>query len=423
MSKLFVPHRPLHAEVAVELFDGLTGRKVDESVGENYITPAGLEHNRWKVRNDYMASMPGAGNVDVEPINPFSEVWLSDSAASIDSGSSLPEGVVVAWANKTPYVGSDVFRGSPNSGECNADTARAVWVFDWPTTAGNGTIRSVGWRPTVGGRHFSGVLTDQLHAFGTYPAPLSGTMLTGGGLCVLPDGSLYAPPYSSDNTYRGISFPPDNPGARSYFGPRGGEIGGLGTNQTIGGCCVDSTHMYMTRNAWAGGQPTIRKFEIPTEPIGTVTGASNISVTGYSNLNSVTFDGTMLWVSDQVADKVIRIDKSSGAIDREFSAVDPIGVGYWAARNTLLVMSLSMGLCEYDLNGVLLTAYAFTANPYSVGIVVTSDGRLRWLQDSISSGIRYRTLIPTVGSRVLLPSPVTKTSLQTMKLTYTFTYT
>lgn len=423
MSKLYVPHRELEipdrdmvARVAVELFDARTGKKQDEVRGENYITPMGMAHNRWKVRNDYMMSMPGSANLDTEPVYPFSEVWLSGSDRAVDVDSNMAEGEAVAWANKSTYSGADTGRGSPNTTECEADATRAKWVFDWPTHAGNGTIRSAGWRPTSDETDFELVGGAQYlySLMADYAAGITG------GVCLLADGSYVWTARDSTNFRKG-SLADCAANTAVAWGPTGTQVGVV----SPAAVCVDDTHMYVTGGVATSVGTVIRKFTIPTG-VGAVT-ASSITVPGYSTLIGVAYDGTMLWVLDNTSGKMVRCDKSTGAIDREFTPrPGAIGCCFWPERGTLLVLLSNGRLCEYDLDGNLIMVARYGTSVTNGGQPFIGPDQLIGFTNNFSgsnSTSRFNYGKAWVGSRVLLPSAITKTSLQTMKLTYTFTYT
>lgn len=406
MSELFVPDRPLHAVVGVELFDARTGRKVDESVGENYITPVGLAHNRWKVRNDYMASMPGSNNLDVEPLNPFNVVWLSDSTAAIDVNSSAPEGIPLAWANKTAYVGSDVYRGSPNSIECEASAASAKWVFDWPTHAGNGTIGSVGWTNNMTTNAFAWTLWAGIGNGGFGYQNLGGFIDLGDGTALTWVDGQAGSVMSIGPTGNVVLT------AKDSFGPTAGQIG----VNYVGGITSDGTDWYAVGYTSA----MIRKFPKPTVK-GPVT-ATSISVPGYTDLRSIAFDGSgNLWVLNASPAKVVQINKVSGAVISEFSLVSgatPTAVWYNSATDQMCVSRGQLGEGYVVPSGTRKSRFICGAGQQ----VVLPDGSM-YGPDGLNYGswaINHSAL--NVGSRVLLPSPVVKSSLQTMKLTYTFTY-
>lgn len=410
--------RPRQALVLVELFDARTGRKLDEVEGENYITPTGLAYARWKTRHAYMGSMPGVNNFDVEPVNPFGYIYVSDSAAVEDTGSSHPEGVPLGWATKSAYSGSSIYQGSPNLAECEADTTRAKWVFDWATTAANGDIRSVGWSPMM-----------QDNGFGGNADVDSNNNDAGFGMMLLPSGQIYRGRTSTNQPYVMNPITLANEGD---WGPTATQIGLL---TGIAGCCHDGTTMWVSDTT---ARNYVRSFPLPSGP-GAVS-ASSLAIPGTSWIRGVAYDGTMLWVTDVGTRKAYRCNKTTGAIDREFSLSSTpasngsyeFGITYNPARNTLLIAELVAGFSvftEYDLDGVVVGRFRpqyLHPTIGGLGVCLPLGGSRYGFGGywSLSSGSnRLRLVDMGVATRVRLPSTITKNSLQTMKVTYTFTYT
>lgn len=412
MTDLITPDRPLLAEVMLELFDAETGRKVDESAGENYITPVGLEYARWSVRNAYKKAMPTNMNQDLERTDPFGQVYMTDSGAPIDTGSSHPEGVLQAWASKASYSGADTMRGSLNVTESESDLTRAKWVFDWPTTAGNGTIRSVGFTYSCAtDRGIS--MTDPYGLF-----PRVGMTLASSLSMLRPDGMI---------VYGTSSMGLWDPALQAIVsgavaGPTAAQVGSL-PGGGFGGGCHDGVDMYVTGS---GNGAIIRKFPLPTGA-GAVS-ATTITVPGATALGPIIHDGTMLWVRDRVLNKVFRVDDTTGAIDREFTC--PGFPSYCTMtfnpnRQTILMnvnSPVSGRFNEYDLDGVLVgNMTGPNQSVASYGIVWI--GGDEYVLSGYNGNNNYsQRLSAETGTRILLPASVTKNSLQTMKLTYTFTY-
>jgi len=409
---------PLRAEVLLELFDADTGRKVADSGGENYISPAGLAFARWKTRDAYMNGMSTIGNQDTAPGDPFRQVYLSDSGATIDTGSDHPEGAVIGWADKTAYSGSDPYRGGPNVTECEADLDRAKWVFDWSTSAAIGTIKSVGWCYSIrapGGTYLPSFSTDPDDT-----TPLNGSSMAS---TLMPSGLVYR---GTTGTTQPKLIDPVTLANAGDFGPTPVQVnaGMVG----IKGAAHDGVSMYVVGAAAAA---TIWKFPLPTGT-GAVT-ATSITVPGATNLQGIAYDGTMLWVADKGTGKMFRVDKTTGAIDRQFSiSTDGVcSVSFNPARNTLLLtdgvsspVTLGSYFTEFDLDGNVVGRIV---PPASAGVPTTYNivplGGTAYLFDYYNGSFtRLERNDVKVGSRILLPSPVTKSSLQTMKLTYTFTY-
>jgi hypothetical protein len=398
----------LRGAVLLELFDAETGQKVDESGGENYVTPVGLEYARWSVREAYAKSIPIANDFDYTPADPFLNAYLTDSDEAVDTGSSWPEGVLIGYSPKTGSApGADTQRGILNTVESDATPARAKWVFDWATTAANGSIRSVGF--------CNNALTDQgISLYGkdsnTSAAvnTLSGS-LNPAGLVLLPSGEILSSSASPMKIYDATSL--------AYLG----DIGPTAAQAQAGwvgfsGVTHDGVSMYVTA---AGSYGYVRKFPIPVST-GAVT-ASSVPVSGATKLSSVTYDGSFLWVISDTANLAIRIDKTTGAIDRQFAIPTSAfrHIAFNSERGTLL-LTTAEAIHEYDLDGnkVGLHATAFQQNYGSLYL-----GANRFYVYGYQSFVtRAFFLMAGVGTRILLPSVVTKTNLQTMKLTYTFTY-
>lgn len=318
----------------------------------------------------------------------------------------------MAWANKSSYAGPDVYRGNPNSIECQASVASAKWVFDWPTHAGNGTINSVGFRPTSGQPYFAPSEISSVGHGGSYGGQT--------GICRLPDNRIVG---GSNNAMAEFAVTPQGVvSVVGAYGPTTAEVGFSGQYR-FGGVAVDATHMYVSGSKYSE-TPVIRKFPIPTS-VGPVTAVS-IAAVGYSSYAGVTYVAGRLFVTDTVSNKVLEIDSSSGAVVSEFSVPNVSWINSHAQRGTLLVGTTSDVTYEYQLNGTLIGRFLATAGGIggsAISAPEVGESALlvnRRAQSSLSGGVAAVRV--AVGSRVLLPSPVTKTSLQTMKLTYTFTY-
>lgn len=402
----------LRGAVLLELFDAETGKKVDESGGENYITPAGLDYARWAVREVYAKSMPTGNDFDYTLTDPFSTAYLTDSDTQVDVNSSQPEGVLVGWAGKSSYSGSDTKQGALNLTESDATLARAKWVFDWATTAANGTIRSVGFCPgasTSRGLLFFDQYSDALSGI---PANFPSTSTN--GLVLLPSGEV-ASTTSPFNRYDPVT------GAYlGQWGPTGAQADP--TWSGFSGAAHDGTSMWVASN---GTHSYLRKFNIPAGT-GAVS-ATSVGVPGATSLRGVAYDGSHLWVISDTENILVRIDKNTGAVDRQFNIPNSTLSGtrnltFNPHRGTLLLSMANLGCYEYDLNGVQRGQFAYYTLQSQVYNVLALGNDFYWMSGYTGNSNTSRRGKGIVGSRIVLPSAVTKTNLQTMKLTYTFTY-
>lgn len=90
-----------------------------------------------------MGYMPGDG----PPRWPMNTLMLTSADHPVDTAERVVKGQTIGWANKqSPYSGSDVQRGVVNLVE-SVTSGRTYyrWVFDWPTHAANGTYQSIYW--------------------------------------------------------------------------------------------------------------------------------------------------------------------------------------------------------------------------------------------------------------------------------------
>ena len=145
-------------------------------------------------------------------------------------------------------------------------------------------------------------------------------------------------------------------------------------------------------------------------------------MSGASTISGITHDGTYLWVSAN-GKTLYQVNDSTGAIVSQFTTAnqgEQVSWNPWRGELILQYDSSADFDC-FDTLGVLRgkgrTFYSGTyARPQIAWLSAEST-----FQAHSNGGPLYEGIAPA-GSRVLLPSPVVKSSLQTMKLTYTFTY-
>lgn len=168
-SGLYVPDEHAYGSGMVELFSE-RGKKELEVPFDNYIGPELLTYQRWMSRylfqmahpkqgaNGYthyynnspwdiawnqMGHVPGDG----PPLWPFNTLLLTTADHPVDTAERTVKGASVGWANKqSPYSGADHQRGVVNLVD-SVVSGRTYyrWVFDWPTNAANGTFQSIYW--------------------------------------------------------------------------------------------------------------------------------------------------------------------------------------------------------------------------------------------------------------------------------------
>lgn len=397
----------------LELIDPESRKVLERIEGENYVTSSTLRHNRWAVRQEFNSDMSSTAG-DPQPFYPLGEVHLCDSDRIEVEPSGLVTGRGIAWANKASYSGADAYRGTVIWGECSTTELQTVWVFEWPTTAGNGTIRGFGWRPTSAQKE---VVLGRLRFWGTGSSPPSGWVgsYTGGGVCIGPDGAIWTVVGGTPNALQKYQIDPVTWAITSmYQGPTATQCG---LTNAIYGVCHDGTDMYVIGN----GTNTVRKFTIPTGT-GDVT-ESGITIPGVASPIGIACDGTYLWVA--AGTTVYRANKSSGVVERSFTiAAGTTGLA-WDSARSMLFQSCSGTLNYYDLDGVLVGTCSIS-NWYGDSfrsIAFLPDGTLLTVaRDGSSGGNQGQYDLNSMGTKLVLGYDVVKTNLTAMKLTYTFTF-
>jgi hypothetical protein len=148
MSKKF------QSKLTLETYDAKTGELCDRAEATNFVGQATIRHMKWLQRGLYRYYLSNAGGTDsdaIAPPGPLNSVFLTDSPMAEDAANEYCfPGAMLGWASsEATYAGADSLRGTPNTTTLDAQTGYTKWVFDWPTNAANGTIRSVGFGLTA----------------------------------------------------------------------------------------------------------------------------------------------------------------------------------------------------------------------------------------------------------------------------------
>lgn len=432
---------PVDGAGKIELFD--ERHKLIELVPfTNFVAPEGLAHNRWQVRQDFHEDMPGANNLDVETTYPFSHVMLTDSGQAENTGETWPLGIPVGWANKVLYSGADVLRGSVNAEESAADTDSVTWVFDWPTQAAIGTIGSVIWCPLTTGTNAvwttlrsTLLFTALVTGWGSASNVVLSEMAADNSGNVWAVGRPNGTGMSSSNR---IVLLDRTTGTILVNGP---TFSGLGYSTASGsgtvGLAVDSSQMFTSQ---AG---VIHRFTIPIDgsaPSKTVVPTPG----GESTIRGLGCDDTYLWVVGG-SGTLYRIDKTTGAIERQFtpSVLFPTETVTGVCYNPVDGLLYTTGFSGSALfgstsgNGATVRRWTLDGTPIGASIiaiaslngsqgVITCDptGKLVVSNTQTNAAIRQVDTATdgVMGTRARLANPIIKSTVQTMKLTYTFTF-
>lgn len=149
--------------IKIELFDALTGKKKEEIKTHNFIS-AGLKNHLMKLAmKSLFTKGRHTGGVDLySAINdPFQCMYLTDASHPEQPDREwLIKGknIGFAYTNGT-YSGSDTLRGSYNANESFTRLDQVRIVVDFPTHAGNGTFQSIYF--TYDGNKFTSTLESK----------------------------------------------------------------------------------------------------------------------------------------------------------------------------------------------------------------------------------------------------------------------
>lgn len=156
-EKIILPDFNPRGLIKVELFDDLTKKKVEEIKTHNFIS-VGLKNHLMKLAmKSLFTNYRNTGGVNFYGnINdPFNCMYLTDASHSEQPNSEwLLKGrkIGYAYTNGT-YSGSDTMRGSYNAEESFTRLDQVRIVVDFPTHAANGSFQSIYF--TYGGSKFS----------------------------------------------------------------------------------------------------------------------------------------------------------------------------------------------------------------------------------------------------------------------------
>lgn len=145
----YKPMTGYRGRTTIQLFNAETGELEQEVMSENVI-------NNWIAKDSFDATFRGQVNQTKASLfaNPFYYLLLSNAAVPESADAKEIVGDMIAWASRQPYSGSAINRGTLNTAESwysNRTTAgktTAHLVFDFPTHAANGTIRTIYWAPS-----------------------------------------------------------------------------------------------------------------------------------------------------------------------------------------------------------------------------------------------------------------------------------
>lgn len=441
MLKHKVSSIPIRGFTKVELFDEKRfGKKVEEVTAENFISINMKDYLEYILIREY--SQIGAWSTssktyyesNMRPITsrffPFDTIALTtDSRPENPQNERVVMGDIVGFAFKNEYVGTDTKRGTINTTESYTDKGIAHFVFDFSTQAANGTFSSVVWYSDIGS---SSSISSQRYYQKNYEwyvalkgnNGISSTSDYRGGLCF--DGSSFWTMEATGSGARKIMeilVTPGTNGKNATFTiGRVWDTNFSSSYDVAYDMTYDADFIYYVMGN-RGSYNTIYKIK---KSDGT---KSTITLSGFQYLYAIERVGAYFYVLGQSATQVngqyplrwakydsnFNIIEAKNIFDTNIAAY---GMAYNQQKNEIAVRT-SWGLFIFDLQMNRLS-YAISQpnNTFAYPGIAVKDGEY-FLRDEYSF---FMAELGSLGARNLLPTPVTKTSTNTMKVTYDFMF-
>lgn len=441
----------------IELRNAETGRVELAVPFENYVSLDGIKRLQWMTR--HAVSMNGGTDTDEfevgaggtgyprfwdlaaddswegEPADLFTHLVLNaDTAAEVTTRPRMDAEnfVTVAWANKDGYAGADTKRGSPNFGEMRRDAARTLWVFDWPTSAGNGTFRSVWWTRLD---ETSLLPRCDLASTPTVSWTEAGRGSGRHGVWDAGDGSHF---WAGDplNTTGG-----DPTICRRAYSDGAVDSGSEITRTTVGHRVAGLAYDGVSDTLWAEEYYVDGETISNISPAGSVLSTVEIPSPLAGNHNGLAFAQNRLYVQALIGTdlRVAELNPSTGAVlaytdvPSSGSLASFGGMSYDPTSETLFACDgTTDGIWEFDLELEIVghhyssTAMTRKAPVFRSGSSAYAEGLMAWVDGPVVAGgtgaVIYTTKPGAYGTRTLLGTDVVKSSLQTMKVTYQFDF-
>lgn len=377
---------PMINVATVELFD-MTGEKIYEAKAENVI------HNivsKLAYMDYFYQRIKGV--IDTTSyIAPFQKLILTNHSGVEDADSKAVLGGLVGYADKTTaYAGVDILKGTINLTETVLDVngdGLLHFVFDFPTNAANGTFQTIWW---------SNVTLNE---------PSNINYITGISSCFYYNGEVYSSKYN-------VKYDKYLQNQQAWSSPLTGSA-----------FCHDGEFLWSITESGV-----LRKYNKDfSKLLETVTLISPPEV-GLVFFRSIASDGIgNLYISMAGrTTNMIHLSKYPvGVTTGEIIKLLSENAGYHIEPAIIdgdLYIWGDQKITHYSSTYKRLESYiAYVANNSSnvSQIIYNKDDNLVYV-GNYNNGIRCLRLKGRVGAQNLLAAPVTKTSSNTMKITYDF---
>ena len=436
-------------KVTLETRDALTGKLCQRVESKNFAANQVIRYAKWLQRSYYKAGITSIGSSDTDypPHTPITALVLTDSTLSENAATewTVP-GKLIGYANKSTYAGTDIYRGTPNITQLDAKPTYTKWVFDWPTNAANGTINSVCWVRDV---YLDSGTTGSGPYFSTSMTTEQTWTSTGGWTFFARESGSRS--YGVSGTASTVVSVMDSTYSQTTTFNVNGQF------SAIQGITWDSSNSFLWVIGANGAARRIAAYDsagvLQTGPFATTT----------RSYIALAHDGTRLWsavLNSGVSYTMYAIDTTNGNDMTNFNfstyyntfyayTSGVCGLAWDSTYSRLWVRTDYPVAAANDSNGLGTRAamYSFdtSGNPQTPMVNLTSytpstgsfDNRL-WPAASANrrdfdmidanqfamplGSTIYRVRADGLATRALLPSPVTKTNTQTLKVIYQINY-
>ena len=400
----------------IKLINNKTGEIEQDITAENYIVP-NISSQLKAISLRYLLY----GNTNLRwGINSrtytYSDyILLSNNTTAINTSSSYSEettSTIIGYAAKdSAYAGSDVKRGTINLNESYSYDNKALYTFDFATDKANGTFQSImfsnAYPPTVSYNEIKSV----------YP-PVTSTAFPAGVARTYYNGYYYCQ-YSNSQF---LKISETNPLIYEYITKTATDsAGGIQP-------ATDGAYIYTTN-----GATVVKKYDMSGTFIGDIyTAVANIY--GLFFYNGLIY----LYINNGASSAVVKIT-TTGTLDSTINGFiysDTNTRGFFVTSDYIYTASTSSSghIDKYNHSGVIVSSYTNT-NPNGLYSITKITGDVleivmptaQYSSNGTSPSLTNTYPICSIDlskpqnmmSRILLPSPITKTSAQTMKITYT----
>lgn len=146
---------PLKGTIKIEMFDAITQKKLDEMEVENFITLGGYDYLRRLQRffiqygcTNYSGEYQGVASEQIFPYNSLSGFFkylllTADDRPENPNFDSSIDYEIIGWGPKVQYTGADLKGGTLNIALSHATEDYALFVWDFANDRANGTFRTV----------------------------------------------------------------------------------------------------------------------------------------------------------------------------------------------------------------------------------------------------------------------------------------